>query len=168
MSSKTEQACRDFLQRRRTLVLSTLSQDGTVDNGAVPFVWASESELVILVSELAAHTRNLLNLLAQPNSKATVSGLLLADESETEELFARERLSLSLSVAEVARPGEEADRLFTLFSKQFGEVIKVLQTLPDFHLFKLKVEKGRYVHGFGAAYEFSESPCCELSRVKGA
>jgi heme iron utilization protein len=35
---------------------------------------------------------------------------------------------------------------------QFGQVVSLLRSLPDFHLFALCPESARYVAGFGQAY----------------
>jgi hypothetical protein len=41
------------------------------------------------------------------------------------------------------------------FHQRFGEVMKLIEPLPDFHLFRIKVESGRFIRGFGQAYELA-------------
>ncbi|MEA3404170.1 MAG: HugZ family protein [Pseudomonadota bacterium] len=165
---KVEQQCQDFLQSRQSLLLSTQAVSGELETSVVPFVQLNEGEFAIFVSELAQHTQNLLVLEKLPKSNSTglVAGLLLADESETEQMFARERLSMQLSVERITEEPLRSDTISNM-QNQFGEVVEVLRGLPDFHCFKLKVVSGRYVRGFGAAYEFAACPCQGLQGIKG-
>ncbi|MDG6773795.1 HugZ family protein [Thiomicrorhabdus sp. ZW0627] len=155
------QACRKFFESRKSLILGTLSDEGVLETSATPFVVIEEGELAIFVSELSAHTQNLLH------STGLVSGLLVADESETPEMFARERISLQLQVSHIGQDDAERDRILDLFSQRFGEVVDVLRGLPDFHCFKLKVAQGRYIQGFGSAHAFEGCPCRDMKGIKG-
>lgn len=173
--SQVEQQCQAFLKSRQSLMLSTQAQNGELETSVVPFVELENGVLAILVSELAQHTQNLMALLASETQKlgmnkksaGLVSGLLVADEASTEQLFARERLSLQLKVEAVAVDSDERRTILSLMQAQFGEVIEVLAGLPDFHCFKLQVESGRYVKGFGAAYAFLNCPCGGLQPING-
>jgi hypothetical protein len=94
---------------------------------------------------MACHTANLLN-----NPQASI--LFIRPESETPDLFARERAVLSCSVKEIIRDDEiYTDRIQALQDK-FGEVVSLLRSLSDFHLFALSPESGRYIVGFGRAF----------------
>ncbi|WP_178862137.1 HugZ family protein [Thiomicrorhabdus cannonii] len=171
---KVEDACRQFLSSRRSIMLSTVSPDGELETSALPCVWLNPQELVIWVSELAPHTRNLLAMTrsaeaenaASKNSTGRVSGLLVADEQATPQLFARERISLQLAVESLQ--SEARAEAITRLREAFGEVMDVLAGLPDFHAFKLRVVGGRYVRGFGAAYAFENSPCEALKGINNA
>ena len=39
--------------------------------------------------------------------------------------------------------------------RRFGQVMQLLESLPDFHLFELQLQGGRYVRGFGQAYDLA-------------
>ncbi|MBN2866221.1 MAG: pyridoxamine 5'-phosphate oxidase family protein [Thiotrichales bacterium] len=173
-----EAQCQTFLKSRHSMMLSTLGLNGELETSVVPFVELEAGVLAILVSELAQHTQNLFALLSAENienaenpsiqkSAGLVAGLLVADEASTEQLFARERLSLQMRVQLVAGGTEERSKILRLMQAQFGEVIEVLAGLPDFHCFKLQVKSGRYVKGFGAAYAFVDCPCIGLQGIKG-
>ena len=175
---QTEQQCYAFLTSRQSMVLSTQALSGELECSVVPFVHLDNGTFAILVSELAQHTQNLLGLLnagkfasnqKSDNLKSAglVAGLLVADESATEQLFARERLSLQLAAEHITADSETHSQILELMKVQFGDVIEVLAGLPDFHCFKLQVKSGRYVRGFGAAYEFTDCPCIKLQGVKG-
>jgi len=166
--SKVELQCQQFMESRRSLVLSTQAENGELETSVVPFVRIAEGEFAIFVSELAQHTQNLLLLekLAKSNPTGLVGGLLLADESDTDQMFARERMSLQMSV-ELIRETQARSAGLALLEKEFGDVVEVLRGLPDFHCFKLQVVSGRYVRGFGAAYSFTDCPCQALQGIKG-
>ncbi len=162
-----QQQCEAFWQARQTLILSTLGSDGVLETSVTPFVTDNSGHLYVFISELAQHTQNILSLLIQSSeTEPVISGLLLADESETEQLFARERLSLQLSPSDIARDSPIFLEMICRFEHSFGEVVSVLANLPDFHLIQLRVIQGGYVKGFGQAFTFKGCPCQALTPVK--
>ena len=152
MSEISAQELEDFTRRyheliasQQTLLLSTASAIGVPDISYAPFVRGHAGLFYIFVSEMAIHTANLLN-----NPQASI--LFIRPESECLNLFARERAVLSCSVKEILRDDEIfIDQLQALQDK-FGEVVNVLRSLSDFHLFALRPESGRFVIGFGRAF----------------
>lgn len=140
----------ELMASQQTLLLSTASAIGVPDISYAPFVRDEAGVFYIYVSEMACHTANLLN-----NPQASI--LFIRPESESPNLFARERVVLSCSVTEIIRDDAiYADRIQALQHK-FGEVVSVLRSLSDFHLFALRPENGRYVIGFGRAFSINMS-----------
>ena len=43
--------------------------------------------------------------------------------------------------------------MLDLFHLRFGKVMDMIEPLPDFQLFCVRVTMGRFVRGFGQAYE---------------
>lgn len=148
--TKIQQACRDFWQSKKTLVLSTRNAEGKLHSSQTPFAFNDQGELAIFVSALAQHTGNLLQCVEA--GQCEISGMILADEVECEQIYARERLSLETQVALIKRDDAEFVEWMLRFEKRFGDIIATLQTLPDFSLFRLKVTKAVYVRGFAQAY----------------
>jgi putative heme iron utilization protein len=152
MSEISKQELEDFSKRyhellasQQTLLLSTASANDVPDISYAPFVRDNAGLFYIYVSDMACHTANLLN-----NPQASI--LFIRPESETPNLFARERAVLSCSVKEIIRDDEiYTDRIQALQDK-FGEVVNLLRSLSDFHLFALRPESGRYIVGFGRAF----------------
>ncbi len=157
MNEITQQELEDITKRyqelmisQQTLLLSTASATGVPDISYAPFVCDNAGVFYIYVSEMACHTVNLLN-----NPQASI--LFIHPESESPNLFARERAVLSCSVKEIMRDDAiYADRIQAL-QDTFGEVVSVLRSLSDFHLFALRPENGRYVIGFGRAFSINAS-----------
>lgn len=138
----------ELMASQQTLLLSTASTNGVPDISYAPFVRDNAGVFYIYVSEMACHTVNLLN-----NPQASL--LFIRPESESRNLFARERAVLNCSVKEISREGAiYADRIHAL-QNRFGEVVRMLHSLPDFHLFALRPENGRYVVGFGRAFSIN-------------
>ena len=142
----------------RTLNLSTLDQNNKPRASYAPFVEGEDGSFYIFVSQLASHTQDLLS-----NSEASI--LLLEDEKETRQIFARQRISYQCQV-EIIKADESSyvKRLDTM-EKRFGNVVKLLRTLPDFLLFRLKPYEGQYVKGFGKAYKLVGTELKELEHI---
>ena len=134
-----------LIASQQTLLLSTASISGVPDLSYAPFVRDTAGVFYIFVSELAVHT---VNLLANPQA----SLLFILPESEARNLFARERAVLNCRVCEIGRDHPVYSRQLDALQDKFGEVVSLLRPLPDFHLFALYPESGRYVVGFGQAY----------------
>jgi len=138
--------CLALQSSRKTLLLSTLSQDGVPEISYAPYGRGVDGCFYIFISELAAHTASLLH-------HPLASALFIREESETKNLFARERLSYRCSVREVMRDTEEYDAGLECLAVDHANMIAMLRTLPDFRLFALLPEQGSYVVGFGKAFD---------------
>ena len=134
-----------FKQTVQTLQLSSLTSEGMPYASYSPFVIDEQGNFYIFISQLAGHTQNLID-----NPQASI--LLIEDEADARQIFARQRISYQCTVEIVT--SDEADYLNQLDAMQarFGNVMELLQTLPDFILFRLTPYQGQYVLGFGKAY----------------
>lgn len=144
LSDKTT-SLQELLASQQTILLSTVSGNSVPDLSVAPFVRDQAGCFYIFISELATHTANLLN-----NPQASV--MFIRPECESNNLFARERAVFNCNAKKI----ERSEPLYTIqlkaFQDKFGEVVSLLQTLTDFHLFALCPESGRYIMGFGQAY----------------
>lgn len=127
----------------QTLVLGTLEED-LPQVSYSPFV-EHDGALYIYVSELAAHTRQVL-------SAGRCAVLLVEDEQASRNLFARRRISYQCRANEVSQQSETGQQVLAGMRARFGNIMEVLMTLQDFHLIRLEIEKGAYVAGFGKAF----------------
>lgn len=152
MKNKTLEArlgdeVRNFIESRKSLQLSTVKKDGTPFASYAPFAIGEEC-LYVLLSEIAVHAVNL-----QHNSKASV--LIIEDEDNCEELFARLRVNYSVE-AEMIEWNTEGWHLgIEVLSERHGDRIVELAKHEDFKLFRLKPLGGRYVKGFARAYSLT-------------
>ncbi|MFK0573075.1 HugZ family protein [Endozoicomonas sp.] len=140
--------CQKLVNSHKTLTLSTLSPEGKPDISYTPYLRGEDGTFYIFISELAHHTPN---LLANP----VCSILFAVPESETKNLFARERVFFNCQVEELPRGTENCNHWIDLIQEKFGNTVEVLRNLPDFHLFALKPLRGQYTIGFGKAFKIN-------------
>lgn len=139
-------ACRALQDDKQSVLLSTLNPAGNPEISYAPAVRDDKGCFYIFVSELAKHTANLLN-----HSNCGV--LLIQDEQESRNIFARERLTYQCDVEQVECDSEKGIEILEQMEVELGQTVKLLRSLPDFHLFRLKPTSGSYVVGFGKAFE---------------
>ncbi len=134
----------EFLTHRQSLVLATQGEDGISELGLAPFVW-HDGAFAVLLSGLATHTQHLAH---EPRLQV----MLLEDEADARQPFARQRLSLRCEAVRLERESAQSDILFDRLAERFGSIIPLLRGLADFHVFILTPQGGRFVAGFGKAY----------------
>ena len=140
----------------RTVHLATLDAEGVPEASYAPFVPTGAGTLLVYVSELARHTRNML-------VTAKAGAMLVEDEASAAELFARRRLSLVCAVSEIPRGTAPWERALDGFEARFGgEVVALVRPITDFRLLDLEARSGRYVRGFAQAYPLDAA---DLARV---
>ena len=143
-------ARQDFLALRDNACsaqLATLAKDATPEASYAPCI-LFEGDYYFFLSQLASHTANLMR-------NPEVGLMLIEDESEAANPFARRRISLQGSAQLVERDSDIFKHLIKLFHQRFGKVMKMIEPLPDFQLFCVRVTSGRFVRGFGQAYELT-------------
>ncbi len=149
----------NFKQSVKTLQLSTLTTEGKPNASYSPFVTDEQGNFFIFVSQLASHTQDLL-----ANPQASV--LLIQDEAETRQIFARQRISYQCDVEIINKESSEYIPMLDAMQQRFGNVVELLRTLPDFILFRLTPYEGQYVKGFGKAYKLVGEGLLELEHTK--
>ncbi len=145
-----------LLDRCKTLQLATSGVDGP-EASYSPFLFR-EDALYIFVSQLAGHTGNLI-------SSPRVGVMLIEDEADSRNLFARNRMTLQCYASEVKADAESYESIMERYRQRHGPTVDLLRRLPDFVLFKLTPEKGRLVLGFGRAFRIS-LPNFELETIE--
>ncbi|MBE1273389.1 MULTISPECIES: heme utilization protein HutZ [Enterovibrio] len=135
----------EFRDARKTLQLGTVDKDGKPHTSYAPFAF-SEQGYYILVSDLATHGQNL------KHSKA-VSIMMIEDENEARSIFARRRLSFDTNAELIERESALWQQGIDVMQTRLGEMIDNLSQLGDFRLYRLNPVIGRYVKGFGQAFD---------------
>ncbi len=132
-----------FISEHRSAILATVGQQGEPHASYAPFLFY-ENHFYIFVSELAGHTRNLIQ---EPKCHL----MLLRAEQDSPNLFARQRLSFACQATIVDRQEELFAQALQAMRERFGPVMATLESLPDFILFQLSPGDGNFVQGFGRA-----------------
>lgn len=132
-----------LLNTFQSTILGTIGENGYPFGSYAPFFYDGE-RLYIYISQLATHTQNLLR-----TPKA--SALFIDDETHTDNIFARKRISLQCDAEEIVRDTPLYDEILTQLQQRHGETIAMLRGL-DFRLFALTPIYGEATFGFAKAY----------------
>ncbi len=137
--------CANLIENMRSLQLSTVGDDGVPHCGYTPYLHREPCCFYIFVSQLAAHTRNLLK-------NKTVAVMIMEDESSTSQIFARVRLNYLCEANLIASDSPDYSLVLDDYQQRHGKMAGLLRQLPDFVLFQLQPINGQFVMGFGKAY----------------
>lgn len=147
-------AYREFIAGFKTVLIASTNSTQQPEASYAPYV-EFEGNYYVFISELALHTKNLLE-------NKNCSLLFIADEDKTNNLFARQRVSLQCRTELIQKNSSHYQAALSLFHKRFGKFMQLLESLPDFHLFCLTPQAGNYVAGFGQAYALSGRDLSQL------
>lgn len=112
----------------------------------------------IFVSLLSSHTQEILQHLS-------LSILLIEDEQDARQIFARTRVTYHCVAEVVAREAVEYAPLLDAMEARFGNVVGLLRGLGDFVMFRLVPQSGRFVMGFGQAFVLAGLACGSCSTL---
>ncbi len=140
------QPVRQLLAQEKQGLLSTLSRkaQGWPFGSLTPFALTARGEPLLLLSQLAEHTQN---LLADPRVS-----LFVQDAQAQADPQAGARATLLCTAELVDETEAEAAR--QAYLQRFPDAVSLFQ-MSDFRLFKLKLERVRYIGGFGNMYWLS-------------
>jgi len=148
-----------FEESFKSVNLATVSSEGLPHASYAPFVYNENKEIFFFLSGMTQHCKNL-------TDTHKLSVLFVEDESKTEQVFARKRLSYDAQSTLLERESPEWLNIVALFSDKFGELIQQLRSMPDFRIFKCQLLKGRFVFGFGSAYNIEAENLNKLVAIR--
>lgn len=151
------QGMRELLFQAQTVLMATSDADGLPEISYSPHV-LHDGYLYVYLSDLSVHTGNL-------KVNPRVSLLFIEDEREAENLHARRRATFTATATIVDRDQSDYAQVLDRMEGRFGEVVGILKSLPDFHLFRMTPGQVSVVLGFAQArvldcVAFPESPAC--------
>lgn len=159
MDSLTPEISLNKLKKEaQTLLLSSLTIEGKPNASYAPFITDATGYFYVFISGLASHTQDLL-------SNPVASILLMQDEKDTRQIFARQRASYQCDVETIERDSNDFSEILDQMENRFGNVVTVLRGLSDFVLFRLKPYQGQFVMGFGKAYKLTGEGLFELKHI---
>ena len=136
---------KDFIATIQTTIIGTLDSKGHPFSSYAPYIY-DNNRFYVYISDIATHAKNL-----QKNSKASL--FFVEDESKTDNLFARKRVSLQCDSMKIERASERFEEVMGLFSEKFdAKMVATLKKMLDFNLYEFKVMYGEATFGFGKAY----------------
>lgn len=135
----------NFISNIKTAVIGSIDINNHPFSSYAPYIY-DNNRFYIYISSIATHTKNL-----EENSSASL--FFIEDESKTENLFARKRISLQCDSTKIARDSKRFEEVFALLDRKFdSSMVAILKKMIDFNLFELKVQSGEATFGFGSAY----------------
>ncbi|WP_312296411.1 pyridoxamine 5'-phosphate oxidase family protein [Chryseobacterium sp.] len=140
---------KELTDRTKSIILATVDAEGNPNSSYAPFVQEGNT-FYILVSFMAKHTKNL-------SEGRKTSVMFIEDESDTKQIYARERLTLEVKSSQIERDSETWNTIVARLKKAHGKVVDVISEMGDFILIALQPVKGSYVNGFGSAYFVDEN-----------
>lgn len=142
---KYKESYLEFMESRKSLILNLLDYEGRPFTSCAPFV-KKDGKLYIYISQVAEHYHFM-------EKSKYVDALILADEADSKNPFARERARWRCEAENIGNEGHE--EIFQLFNEAYGEKMLNLLRGLDFSLFELTPSEGRYVVGFGMAFDLN-------------
>ena len=135
----------NFIKEFHSTVIGTVDEEGLAFSSYAPFVYTNH-RFYIFISDVAKHAQNL-----KRTEKASL--FFIEDESKSEQIFARKRISLQTSSTLISRESNEFEAVMGLFKEKFSEgMMNMLLGMSDFNLYALKTDRGEATFGFGEAY----------------
>tara|TARA_R110001599_G_scaffold203_2_gene768 strand:+ start:6000 stop:6482 length:483 start_codon:yes stop_codon:yes gene_type:complete len=159
MSDNIRDNINALIESRKSILIASLNKSNLPEISATPFLKVG-LHFYIFISELASHTQNI-----KLNSKLSV--MLIEDEQDTQNAFARKRLSYECTASLVEKNSQEWHTILNQFEEKQGKTVSLLKQLPDFHLFELSAISGNYIEGFGKAYRLSGEGLSQIELLKG-
>lgn len=148
----------NFINSFKSVFISSLNNNEHCVASYAPFVRIKD-EIFIMISEMAEH------FISIKTNPSKVSLMFLQDEKEARTIFARKRISFQANATFI---DERKDEIFSLFEKKFQEesALGIIELFKDFHIIKFNLKKGRFVKGFGAAYDTQGLQVTKMPHVK--
>jgi len=145
----------ELLTGYQSVVLGTQGSNGYPFSSYAPFYYDGE-QVYIFISNIATHAKNI-----QATSQA--SAFFIEDESKSENIFARKRISLQCDVTSISRDEETFSTIMENFQHKFdANMVTMLMGMKDFNLYALKPIYGEATFGFGEAYNIGGEKMNEL------
>lgn len=149
-----------LLDRVRSAILASVDSKGQPLSSYAPVLVDGDRRFHVYISSLAKHT-------SQIKRSGMASVMIIEDEADAENLFARKRLTVDCSAEVVARDSDDWNETMALMEDRFGETVSSLKGMTDFDLIRLEPSEGRLVLGFGRAYSVYGNGLQEIGYVGG-
>ena len=147
MNPEEQRLLRDLLTQQRVLALSVLL-DGAPYVGMLPYAIRPDlGSLLVHASDLARHTRGL-------QDGAPYAALIQIPDGPGVDPLRLPRVSLEGTVEKLDKGGGDYREARSLYLGKFPSSARVFM-LGDFNLYRLAIDTGRFVAGFGSAHTVS-------------
>ena len=132
----------NLMQRQKSIIISSLNSNNLPEISYAPFVMV-DNNIYVYLSKAANHYYNL-------SKNKNCSLMIIEDEKDSKTIFARERVTFE---GEAVKLGSVDECVFDKFDEVHGDSMMSVLKKMDFDMFKIGIKKGRYVKGFGQAFD---------------
>ena len=143
-----------YLEPFKSAVLGTIGENGYPFSSYAPFYYDGIS-VYIFISDIATHAKNM-------QQRAKASAFFIEDESKTQQIFARKRISLQCDATQISKDDASFEPIMEAFVSKQGETLTMLMGMKDFNLYVLTPIYGEATFGFGEAYSIGGEKMNEL------
>ncbi|AID44968.1 heme iron utilization protein [Candidatus Arthromitus sp. SFB-mouse-Japan] len=135
---------KEILNSQKTIMISSINGDGFPQISYSPYVMV-DNKIYIYISRIADHHSNI-------QKNGNVSLMVISDESKSQNLFARERVSFKGNAKKL---DEISDCIKEKFEEIHGKRMMEVLYGMDFDFFEIDILSGRLVKGFGKAFDLT-------------
>lgn len=145
--SKAQESMMALVDSLKSLIISSVDANGDCVSSYAPFVKEGE-DIFFCVSSVSQHYHT---IKANPSK---VSVMFIEDEKDARTILARHRLSSKCEINFVENETKRDEIFDKLQAKNPNDgSFEDIKGMKDFYIVKAVLKKGRYVKGFGAAYD---------------
>lgn len=139
---------KSFQKEFGSIIIASIDKNGNAIASYAPLMQVND-KLYIYISEVAEHFQS---ISANPDK---IEVLFLEDESKAKSVILRKRLKYRANAIFVKRDSEDFEIALNSLESAMGGAggIKTIRQMQDFHLIEIQLGMGRFVKGFGAAYD---------------
>ena len=156
--NKIEKVKLKLIDTCKSFVITVTNNDHP-DIGYAPYIYR-DNFFYIFSSELSSHIRLLIN-------KKVGTFMLIKDEKDTKNIWARVRMKFQAKVSIISRNDSEFQEITDIISIEHGNTINIIKQFKDFHLMKIIPTQGTIITGFGSAYNLIGKSLEVKSKIKG-
>ena len=156
--NKIEKVKLKLIDTCKSFVITVTNNDHP-DIGYAPYIYR-DNFFYIFSSELSSHIRLLIN-------KKVGTFMLIKDERDTKNIWARVRMKFQAKVSIISRNVLEFQEITDIISIEHGNTVNIIKQFKDFHLMKIIPTQGTIITGFGSAYNLIGKRLEVKSKIKG-
>lgn len=151
---KLKEQLEKFKKSRKSVILATIDKFGEPLASYSPYV-EENGKIYMYLSDLSEHKQNIIQ-----NKKVSV--FYIEDENTAKMIAVRERLTYK-GIGNIVEDKVLESKIQSQFVEKHGKTYETLPAMHGFSLIEVSLMLGRYVFGFGNAYEIDG---CDIKHLK--
>jgi putative heme iron utilization protein len=146
-----------LIENNNSIIIS-VNEDDVTDLGYAPYIFY-ENYYYIFVSELSTHVKLLLK-------KNVGTFMIINDETNSQNIWARIRLKFSAKIEVIIRESEDFGIICEKIRYKHGKTMNLIKQFSDFHLIKIIPSRGTFIFGFGNAYNLEGQYLNVINKIR--